>query len=100
MQRQSHRLQGLPPDSPPVMEGQEGVTMEWLDSAKAHIENTPAAEPREEFLIYNNPLVQLTPKVDTSFHFPIEGQPGSSDWTANHPLDETTGAEYGPASPF
>ena len=68
----SHRLQGLPPESPPAMEGQEGVTMERPASAEVHMETTLATEPREEFSVYNNPLVQLTPEANTSFHFPTE----------------------------
>ena len=53
----SRRLQVLPHDSPPAMEGQEGVTMERPASADACIKNTSIARPREEFSIYNNPLV-------------------------------------------
>ena len=73
------------------MEGQEGVTMERPASAEARMETTPATEPREEFLVYNNPLVQLSLEANTSFHFPMEGRLGSSDWIGNHPHDETTG---------
>ena len=57
------------------MEGQEEVTMERPALAKARIETTPATEPREELSVYDNPLVQLTPEANTSFHFPMEGQP-------------------------
>ena len=64
------------------------------------METTPATEPREEFSVSDNPLVQLTPEANTSFHFPTEGQPGSSDWIGNHPLDETIGVEYGPNDPL
>ena len=60
------------------MEGQEGVTMEWPASVEAHMETTPTTEPREEFSVYENPLVHLTPEANTSFHFPMEGRPGSS----------------------
>ena len=68
-QRQSRRLHRLPPDSPPAMEGQEGVTMERLASAEAHMETTLATEPREDFLVYDNPLVQLTPEAAHPFTF-------------------------------
>ena len=97
---QSHRFQVLPPDSPPTVERQEGVTMERPASIDAHMETTPAAETREDLSIYNNPLVQLPPTMDTTFHFLMEGQPGSSDWTINHPPDETIEAEYGLNTPF
>ena len=79
VRRQSYRFQGLPPDSPQVVEGQEGVTMEWPTSTEAHMETTPATEPREEFSVSDNPLVQLTPEANTSFHFPMEIWPSSFD---------------------
>ena len=100
VQCQPRRLQGLPLESPPTVEGQQGVTMEWPTLAEDHMETTPTIEPREEFLVYENPLVQLTPEANTSFHFPMEGRLGSSDWIGNHPLDETIGVEYGPNAPF
>ena len=64
------------------------------------METNPATEPREEFSFYDNPLVQLTLEVNTSFHFPTEGRPRSSEWIGNHPPDETTGEKYGPNAPF
>ena len=84
-----HRLQSLPPNSPPAVEGKEGVTMERLALVDARIETTLATRPREEFFVYNNPLVQLSPTTDTTFHFSMEGQLGSSDWIGGHPLDES-----------
>ena len=45
MRSQYHRLQGLPPDSPPAMEGQERVAMERPASAEAHRETTLATKP-------------------------------------------------------
>ena len=54
---QSHILQGLPPDSPPTVEGQEGVTMEQPGSANVLIGTALASETREDFIIYTNPLV-------------------------------------------
>ena len=30
----------------------------------------------------------------------MEGQPGTFDWTVNHPPDQTIEAEYGPNAPF
>ena len=69
-------MQVLPPESPLAIEGQEGVTMELPASADAHIETTSSIETREYFSVYNNPLVQLPPIADTTFHFLMEGQPG------------------------
>ena len=71
------------------MEGQEGVTMERPASVDARIETTSGARTREEFSVYNNPLVQLSPTTDTTFHFSMEGQLGSSEWIGGHPLDES-----------
>ena len=82
------------------MEGQEGVNMERPTSTDAHIETTLSTKTREYFFLYNNPLVQLPPTMDTTFHFSMEGQPDSSNWTVNHPLDETIDVEYGPNAPF
>ena len=82
------------------MEGQEGETMEWPASADACIENTSSIETREYFSIYDNPLVQLPPMVDTTFHFPTEGQAGPSNWTFNNPPNESIEVEYGPNDPF
>ena len=61
------------------MEGSKGETMERLASADARMETTPAAKTREQFSIYNSPSVQLPPTMETTFHFSMEGQPGSSD---------------------
>ena len=41
---QSHRLQGLSPDSPPIVEGQEGVNMEQPASANVPIGTSLASE--------------------------------------------------------
>ena len=46
MRWHSRRLQGLPPDSPLIVEGQEGETMEQPASTNARIENTAATETR------------------------------------------------------
>ena len=74
--------------------------MEWLASTDAHIENTLATETREDWSIYNNPLVQMPLADDPPFLFLMEGQAGSSNWMFNHPPDETIEVEYGPNSPF
>ena len=50
----SRRLQGLPLESPPIVEGQEGVTMERPASAEARMETTPATEPREGLSVCDN----------------------------------------------
>ena len=71
---QSHRLQGLPLDSPPTVEGQEGVTIEQPASANVPIGTALACETIEEFIVYTNPLVQLPPAVDASVHSPLEGR--------------------------
>ena len=46
VRHQSHRLQVLSPDSPPTVEGQEGVTMEQPTSANVPIANSLASETR------------------------------------------------------
>ena len=74
--------------------------MEWLAYVDACIETTSTTETREDFYVYNNPLVQMPPAMDTTFHFLMEGQPSSSDWTVNHPPDETIEEEYVPNAPF
>ena len=98
--RRSHRLQVLPSDSPPALEGHEGETMKRTTFVDARIETTSATETREYFSVYNNPLVQLPPATNTTFYFQMEGQPGTSDWTVNHPPDQTIEVEYGPDAPF
>ena len=55
------------------MEGHEGETMQRPASVDARIETTSATKSRKYFSVYNNPLVQLPPTTDTTFHFPMEG---------------------------
>ena len=86
---QSRRLKGLSLDSPPPMEGQEGVTMEQPASANVPVGTILASESREYFTIYTNLLVQLTPTTDVSIHLPLEGHVNTSS-----PLD------YGLDAPF
>ena len=45
-------------------------------------------------------MVQLPPAADTTFCFPMEGQPDASESTFNHPLDETIEGECGLNVPF
>ena len=71
------------------MEGQEGVTMEQLASTNVPIGTTLASENREDFAVYINPLVQLSPAADVSIHLPLEGHVNTLA-----PLD------YGPDAPF
>ena len=71
--RLSCRLQGLSPDFPPPVEGQEGITMEQLASTSVPIGTTLASEIREEFTIFTNPLVQLPPAANVSVHSTLEG---------------------------
>ena len=84
--RQSHRLQGLPLDSPRVVEGEEGVLVEILSSVENCMELTP---PREYFTVYTNPLVQLPPTTDASLHTPLEGHD-----------DVSAPPDYGLEAPF
>ena len=81
------------------MEGNEGETMEQLDSVDSHVEDVPVTRTREDFSTYDNPLVQWPPTTDSTFHFPM-GQSGSSDWVFNHSLDYTVGAKFSPNAPF
>ena len=71
--RHSRILQVLPPDSPPTMEGHEGVNMEQPASANVHVGTALASETREDFNVYTNTLVQLPSIVDASVHSPLEG---------------------------
>ena len=99
--RRSHRLQGLPPNSPPIVEGNEGETMDQPAIADSHVEGVPVTETREEFSSYDNPLLVQQPSTeDTTFHFPMEGHPGSSNWVFNHQSDDTVAIEFGPNAPF
>ena len=45
-------------------------------------------------------MVQLSPTTDTTFHFSMEGQLGSSEWIGGHPPDEITKVEYCPNARF
>ena len=85
----SQRLQGLPLDSPPTVEGQEGVNMEQPTSANVPVGTALASETREYFIVYTNPLVQLPPVADASMHSPLEGR-----------INSPTPPYYGPDSPF
>ena len=73
MRRHSHKLQCLPHDSPPAMEGQEGVNIEQPSSANVPIGTALASETREDFTVYTNPLVQFPLATDASMHLPLEG---------------------------
>ena len=42
----------------------------------------------------------MSPTTDTTFHFPMEGQPESSNWIGGNPPDETTEIEHGTNVPF
>ena len=66
----------------------------------SHVEGNLVVEFGEEFTTYDNPLVKEPPMVDTTFHFPMEGRAGSSNWVFNHPSDDTRGAKFGPNAPF
>ena len=68
--------------------------------ADSHVEGNPVVEVREELTTYDNPLVKKLPMADNTFHFPMEGHLGSSNWVVNHPSDDTEGTKYGPSAPF
>ena len=87
--RQSRRLQGLSTNSPPTVEGKEGITMEQPASTNVHVGTTLASEIREEFIVFTNPLVQLPPATDVFVHPPLEGY-----------VDSPTPLDYGLDAPF
>ena len=89
MRCHSHRLQGLPPDSPPTVEGKKGVTMEQPASANVPVGNSLASETRDDFIVYTNPLVQFPPAVDASVHSSLDGR-----------VDSPTPPDYGPDATF
>ena len=62
------------------------------------MEENPVVEVREEFTTYDNPLVKQHPMADTTFHFPMEGHVGSSNWVYR-PFYDTEGIEYVPNAP-
>ena len=90
----------FPPDSPPLMEGNEGETMDQPTCDNSHVEYVPTTKIREYFSTYDNHLVQQPPTVDSTFHFPPKGKLSSSYWVFNHPSDDTIGTESGPNAPF
>ena len=90
---QSCRLQGLSPDSTPIAEGQEGITMEQTTSANVPIGTALASETREDFTIYTNPLVQLPPAADVYGHPPLEchaDTPAPPDYGLDAPFWRTS----------
>ena len=89
VRHQYRRLQGLSPNSPPTMEGQEEVTMEQLASTNVPIGTAIASETREYFTVYTNPLVQLPPAANAFVNSLLEGH-----------LDTTAPPYYGSDAPF
>ena len=87
--RHYRRLQGLPLDSPPTVEGHEGVNMEQPASANVPVGTALDSETREDFTIYTNSLLQLPPAVDASMHSPLEGH-----------IDSPIPPDYGLDAPF
>ena len=87
--RQSCRLQGLSPDSPPTVEGHEWVTMEQPTPANVPIGTTLASETKEDFTVFTSPLLQLPLAADASMHSPLECR-----------VDNPTPPGYGPDAPF
>ena len=56
--RRSRRVQGLPPNLPPIV-GE--IPMETIDqgaTTDSHVEGNPVVEVGEEFTTYDNPLVK------------------------------------------
>ena len=89
---QSHRLQGLSPNSPPTVEGQ-GITMEQPTSANVPVRTTLTSKTREYFTSYTNPLVQLPPTTNVSVHPSLEGHGDNStppDYGLNAPFSRTS----------
>ena len=82
-------MQGLPPDSPPIVEGQEGVNMEQPASTNVPVGTALASETREVFNVYTNRLVQLPPVADAFVHSPLEGR-----------IDSPIPPDYGSDAPF
>ena len=66
----------------------------------SHVEGNLVMEVGEEFTTCDNLLVEHPPTTDNTFHFPMEGHVGSSNWVVDHPYDDTKGTEYGPNAPF
>ena len=77
--------------------------METIDqgaTTDSHVEGNLVVEVGEEFSRYDNPLVEMSPMTDTTFHFLMEGYVGSSNWVINHPFDDIEGTKYVPNAPF
>ena len=55
-------------------------SIDQLATADSHMEENPTLEVGEEFTTYDNPLIEQPPTANTSFHFPMEGHVGSSNW--------------------
>ena len=89
VRHQSRRLQGVSSDSPPTMEGQEGVTMEQPASTNVPVGTVLASGTKEYFTIYTNSLVKLPPAADVSIHPSLEGH-----------VDTPAPPDYGPNDPF
>ena len=88
--RRSHRLQGLPHDSPLVVEGNEGGTMDQLATVEYYVEGVPVIESGEEISSFQSPFIVQQPSTeDTTFRFRTEGQPGAPNWVFNHLSDDT-----------
>ena len=84
------RAQGLPPNFPPIIGERPMEATEQGAIVDSQVEENPAMEVGEEFTTYDNPLVEQPPTTHTSFHFPMEGHVGKSNWV-DRPFDDTEG---------
>ena len=49
-------MQGLPPESPPALEQNDGETMEQPVYVDSHVEDVPVTGTREELSTYDSPF--------------------------------------------
>ena len=89
--RCAQRAQGLPPDIPSVVGESPVEATNQGATTDSHVEGNLVMEVGEEFTTCDNLLVELPPMTDNTFHFPMEGHVGSSNWVVNHPSNDTEG---------
>ena len=61
--RRSRRLQVLPPNSPHVVEGSEGETMDRPTMTDSHVEGVLVIESREEIPTFQIPIIVQEPST-------------------------------------
>ena len=68
--RRSPRLLGLPPESPPVVEGNERETIYQPTTYDSHVEIVIVIESEEEIPSFQSPIIIQQPSIeDTTFLF-------------------------------